>query len=190
MCVGSTFDTKSLLVNPEQPRARWFDMHDDDGDLQQQQGPWTDMQNDENFIVPDWVQQVWDGTVDGLSEYEGDGAGELEDLESDLSAELENLELDLSAEPENLDLDLTAELENLELELSDEQVDTMASDAETLPYPPHEAASDMDTDMESSLALGSVKGPPDAKLELFKGTFENSKVDPPRTSATFEKVHL
>ncbi len=161
MCLGArtSHPCPTVLFDPDAPpRARWFDMRDDDDELQPQ-GPWTDMQNGDDYAVPDWVQQVWDGDVPGLSEYESDDAtGEAAD------------EAPTQPMPDN--------------ELEPE------SDAETLPYPPQEAASDTDTVMESSLALGSVKGPPDAKLELFKGTFENSKVDPPRTSATFELTEV
>ena len=85
------------------------------------------MQNGDDYAIPDWVQQVWDGDVSGLSEYESDDAtGHAAD------------EAPTQPMPDN-------ELENMELDryLSAEQVDTMDSDAETLPYPPQEVAQAM-----------------------------------------------
>ncbi len=69
MCLGahSRHQCPTVAFDPDAPppRARWFDMRDDDGDLQPQ-GPWTDMQNGDDFAIPDWVQQVWYGDTAGL----------------------------------------------------------------------------------------------------------------------------
>ena len=80
------------------------------------------MQNNEDTAIPDWVLQVWDGDVTGLSEYEGNDSGE-EKAEDNAEDEADDIyEFNANVEGESFDSDEVMDEALLEKAIGSDEV--------------------------------------------------------------------